>query len=246
MSKPSSTGTAASNDMITDAVQVSDESDAGEQENNVDDGTSPIPSSNPSGGRSSQGEKKVRKRKSEVWKIFKLCKLAEGEQEVNRRVECKFCEQKYKYVPGGTTSTMQRHIKGCGRIKRAKGKISGLIPICESSEHGENEIISKGWGKYCQFKSRELLSKMITVHELPFMFAEYQWFNAFMKYNNPMYQKVSRNTIKKECVKVFETEKDKLKKVFKNIDRISLTYNCWTSNQTISYMCLTAHYIDLE
>jgi hypothetical protein len=155
----------------------------------------------------------------------------EGEQEVNRRVECKFYEQKYKYVPGGTTSTMQRHIKGCGRIKRAKGKISGLIPICESSEHGENEVISKGWEKYCQFKSRELLAKMITAHELSFMFTEYQWFNAFMKYNNSMYQKVSKNTIKKECVKVFETEKDKFKKVFKNIDRISLTCDCWTSNR---------------
>jgi hypothetical protein len=58
-----------------------------------------------------------------------------------------------------------------------------------------------------------------------------------------MYQKVCRNTIKNECVKVFETEKDKLKKVLKNIDRISLTYDCWTSNQTIGYMCLTAHYI---
>jgi hypothetical protein len=78
MSKPSSIGTAASNDMIADSVQVSDESDAGEQENNVDDGTSHIPSSNPSGGRSSQGEKKVRKRKSEVWNFFKLCELAEG------------------------------------------------------------------------------------------------------------------------------------------------------------------------
>jgi hypothetical protein len=43
---------------------------------------------------------------------------------------------------------------------------------------------------------------------------------------------------------VFETEKDKLKKVFKNIERISLTCDCWTLNQTIGYMCLIAHYID--
>jgi hypothetical protein len=57
MSKPSSIDTAASNDMIADAVQVFDESDVGEQENNVDDGTSPIPSYNLSGGQSSQCEK---------------------------------------------------------------------------------------------------------------------------------------------------------------------------------------------
>jgi hypothetical protein len=103
-----------------------------------------------------------------------MCKLVEEEQKVNRRVECRFYEHKYKNVPGDTTSTMQHHIKGCGRIKRAKGKASGLILICESSEHDENEVISKGWGKYCQFKSRELLAKMIIVHELYFMFVKYQ------------------------------------------------------------------------
>jgi hypothetical protein len=40
-------------------------------------------------------------------------------------------------------------------------------------------------------------------------------------------------------------EKDKIKKI-KSIDRISLTSDCWISNQTIGYMCLTAHYIDSD
>jgi hypothetical protein len=57
---------------------------------------------------------------------------------------------------------------------------------------------------------------------------------------------VSRTTIKSDCMKVFETEKDKLTKIFKCVDRISLTSDCWTSNQTIGYMCLTAHYIDSD
>jgi hypothetical protein len=57
---------------------------------------------------------------------------------------------------------------------------------------------------------------------------------------------VSRVTIRKDCIKVFETEKDKIKKKIKNIDMISLTSDCWTSNQTIEYMCLTAHFIDSD
>jgi hypothetical protein len=33
-----------------------------------------------------------------------------------------------------------------------------------------------------------------------------------MKYSNPLYQRVSRATIKNDCIKIFETEKDKIKK----------------------------------
>ena len=87
---------------------------------------------------------------------------------------------------------------------------------------------------------------MIIAHELPFIFVKYQWFNVLMKYINPLYQRVSRSTIKSECIKVFDLEKEKIKKIFKSIDRISITSDCWTLNQTIGYMCLTAHYIDSD
>ena len=31
-----------------------------------------------------------------------------------------------------------------------------------------------------------------------------------------------------------------------SVDRISLTSDLWTSNQTLGYMCLTCHYLDAE
>lgn len=40
---------------------------------------------------------------------------------------------------------------------------------------------------------------------------------------NAIYQRVSRATIKNVYIKVFELEKEKIKKIFKSIDRISLT-----------------------
>jgi hypothetical protein len=57
---------------------------------------------------------------------------------------------------------------------------------------------------------------------------------------------VSRITIKNDCIEVFETEKDKIKRILNGVDRISLTSDYWTSNQTIGYMCLTAHYINSD
>jgi Domain of unknown function (DUF4413)/hAT family C-terminal dimerisation region len=129
--------------------------------------------------------------------------------------------------------------------KGPKVKKKGLVNF-ESCESVNATSFNYPSGGYDQMKCREILAKMIIAHELPFSFVEYQWFNILMKYNNPLFQKVSRATIRKDCIKVFETEKEKIRKIFKNIDMISLTSDCWTSNQTIGYMCLTAHFIDSD
>lgn len=41
-------------------------------------------------------------------------------------------------------------------------------------------------------------------------------------------------------------EKKKVHALLSSIDRISLTSDLWTSNQTIGYMCLTAHFLDSD
>ena len=67
-----------------------------------------------------------------------------------------------------------------------------------------------------------------------------------MRYLNPSYEFIGRKTIRAECLKVFETEKQTLAKVLKGVDFIAPTTDLWTSNQTLSYMCLVAHYIDSD
>jgi hypothetical protein len=99
-------------------------------------------------------------------------------------------------------------------------------------------------GYYDPLKIHELICKMIIVHELPFIIVEYTWFTVLLKALNPSYKKVSRNTIKADCMKLYESEKEVLKKSFKDIRKFSLTCDLWTSNQTICYMSLVAHYID--
>jgi hypothetical protein len=63
---------------------------------------------------------------------------------------------------------------------------------------------------------------------------------------NPLYEFVGRKTIRAECLKIYESKKESLAKVLKGVDFISLTTYLWTSNQTLSYMCLVAHYIDKD
>lgn len=87
---------------------------------------------------------------------------------------------------------------------------------------------------------------MIIVHEYPFRIVEHELFNKLLKILNPLFEKVLRVTIRNHCMKLFDTEKKKLKDSLVSVDRISLTADLWTSNQTVGYMCLTGHYLDSE
>ncbi|CAH9082608.1 unnamed protein product [Cuscuta europaea] len=57
----------------------------------------------------------------------------------------------------------------------------------------------------------------------------------------------SRMTVVRDVYKLFSDEKKKLQaEIKKQNQRVCLTTDCWTSLQNINYMCLTAHYIDVE
>ncbi|MFS8002830.1 putative transcription factor/ chromatin remodeling BED-type(Zn) family [Helianthus anomalus] len=160
--------------------------------------------------------------------------------------QCIYC--KHTYVSGNSKSTtsMRRHLQECGLFKKAQGKKIGFLNF----DSGKNDCDAfEGFdsnGGYNQMKIREIIAKMIIAHELPFSFVKYQWFNHLMKTMNPLYEKVSRPTITPDCIKVVDVEKKRIKKTLKKAEMVSLTSDCWTSNQTIGYMCLTAHFVDCD
>ncbi|XP_077237236.1 zinc finger BED domain-containing protein RICESLEEPER 2-like [Tasmannia lanceolata] len=93
--------------------------------------------------------------------------------------------------------------------------------------------------------SRQDLAHMIMLHEYPFKMVEHPGFIKFAKNLQPLFKMVSRNTIKSDCLAIYKKEKEKLSTVFETIPgRISLTTDMWTSNQTLGYICLTAHFVD--
>ena len=61
------------------------------------------------------------------------------------------------------------------------------------------------------------------MHEHPFSIMEEEGFNMMLKCGMLEWEKTSRNTIKKDCMQVYEAEKKKLKGLLKNINKISLT-----------------------
>ncbi|XP_077246794.1 zinc finger BED domain-containing protein RICESLEEPER 2-like [Tasmannia lanceolata] len=185
---------------------------------------------------------KKRKKKSDVWVCFVDIEIIESGKKVIKH-KCKGCQSTFTKMKGRTTSTLKRHMNSYRSLswKRPKQSTISFLPVDGSGvDFGGFGITS-----YDQMKIREIIAKMIIMHEYPFKMVEHTWFNILCKSLNLSYEKMSMNTIKVECMKVYEIEK-KLKKNFKDAGRISLTSDCWTSNQTISYMCLTAHFVDSD
>ena len=83
---------------------------------------------------------------------------------------------------------------------------------------------------------------MIILDELPFKFVENEGFRRFCSMMQPLFKPISRVTIAKDCMALYAAERKKLKSMFlKSKQRICLTTDAWTSNQNLSYMCLTSH-----
>ncbi|KAI5426971.1 hypothetical protein KIW84_032412 [Lathyrus oleraceus] len=87
----------------------------------------------------------------------------------------------------------------------------------------------------------------IVAHDLPYKFVEFQKIRDLMKYLNPDFSPILRNTAKDDVDEMFKTEKEALKKELANIpSRISLTSDIWTACISEGYICLTAHYVDFN
>ncbi|XP_011080812.1 zinc finger BED domain-containing protein RICESLEEPER 2-like [Sesamum indicum] len=100
-------------------------------------------------------------------------------------------------------------------------------------------------GKFGMEKMKESVAHWILMHEHPFSIVEEEGFNLMQRRGMPKWREITRNTAKTYCINVYEAEKKKMKSLLKNVNKISLTTNCWKSkNQKIGYMVITGHWID--
>uniref|UniRef100_A0ACD5UTW0 Uncharacterized protein n=1 Tax=Avena sativa TaxID=4498 RepID=A0ACD5UTW0_AVESA len=196
-------------------------------------------------------QRATRAKKSPVWLFFEEVRVPSKKKkgEIEIKGKCMACQKLFAKTASGTTSHWMRHLTTCDRHKlNQKSKQQKIINFqTEEEEEAEGDVETPSVVNpdYCDnARIREIICKLIIVHDMPFRIVEYKWFNILMKALNRGYKKMSRNTIRNECMKLYESEKDILKKYFKNVRKISLTCDLWTSNQTICYMSLVAHYID--
>lgn len=195
------------------------------------------------GGEDDVVPKNKRQKNSVVWGDFIEVTLPDGKA----KVECIHCKKQLAKIKTGTTSTYKRHMTNCLQRKQylRTQQLLNFQPIDVDKGINKPPFLIGPDGKYDAGKMRESIAHWIMATEQPFNTVEDEMFVYMMKTANPMFERVSRATIKADCFKVYEHEEKKLKSLVNSTSNISLTTDCWkSSHQKIEYMVITGHFID--
>jgi len=110
----------------------------------------------------------------------------------------------------------------------------------DKAKEGQNEPID-------QNNYREKMALAICRHNYAFNFVEHKGIRDIHSYLNPIARHISRNTAKSDILNLYAREKELLKAELALISsRVCLTSDMWTSLVSNGYMCVTAHYVDIN
>lgn len=175
---------------------------------------------------------------SAVWNHFKKTNINEQWKAI-----CNYCGKKLSAKTSDGTSHLHKHYSSCPR--RPYRDIRQQLLIKEQKKvDGSTDL----WSNY-HFdpeKTRKDLASMVIVHEYPLSIVDHYLFREYSADLQPLFKVPSRNTLKKDIVKIYGEEKIKNMELIEKVKgRIALTTDLWTaSNQNKGYMAITAHYID--
>ncbi|XP_050914651.1 zinc finger BED domain-containing protein RICESLEEPER 2 [Lathyrus oleraceus] len=155
-------------------------------------------------------QKSKRKKTSLVWDHFKKVELKNG-----KKWQCIHCKNNYSVVASGLTSHLMRHLKQtCHVYKKlvAQQKKLNFQPAkSKIDEKLSGPLLMNSGGKYDHERQREATAHWIMMHEHAFSIVEEEGFHFMMKCSNISYEKISRKTLKNDCIAVYEAERKKLK-----------------------------------
>ncbi|XP_021732998.1 zinc finger BED domain-containing protein DAYSLEEPER-like [Chenopodium quinoa] len=162
------------------------------------------------------------KRKAEYWKYY-----LEYVENGKLRAECKFCPKTFA-ADGNLNGSknVKNHAESCLgnpiNIEKEKGK-EKQTKLYFDQEHESSEL--KCGSRIINLNDvREALIHMIIVDELPFKHVEKPGFRHFVQVACPQFHIPSRVTIARDCLKLYYSEKEKLREMFKTCQRISVLY----------------------
>ncbi|XP_062103613.1 zinc finger BED domain-containing protein RICESLEEPER 2-like [Humulus lupulus] len=168
-----------------------------------------------------------RKKTSPAWDHFTLQKI-----DGKLKAVCNHCGRKLVGESSKGTKHLLLHMERCPVRQKQLAKNPTASPSVTFNLDPE--------------LGRKKLAEMIILHEYPLSMVEHSGFIDYSNTISPMFQMVSRNTIRSDILKIYKIEKEKFREVLeKNKSRIALTTDMWTANhQKRGYMAVTAHFID--
>uniref|UniRef100_A0A2N9GPW5 BED-type domain-containing protein n=1 Tax=Fagus sylvatica TaxID=28930 RepID=A0A2N9GPW5_FAGSY len=179
-----------------------------------------------------------RKRTSAVWNHFKLKKV-EGKM----KAQCNYCKKHLLGESKQGTNHLRTHLERCPSLK-LRGDLRRQVMMKEQGK--ANKKVSASPYNFDQEGSREDLAHMVIMHEYPLAMVDHVGFRKFVSGLQPNFKLVSRNTLKRDILKIYDYEKQKsMAKIDNNGSRVAITTDMWTSsNKKRGFMVVTGHYIN--
>ncbi|KAL7147969.1 hypothetical protein ABFS83_06G146700 [Erythranthe nasuta] len=182
-----------------------------------------------------------RRKTSDVWLHFDRVTVG-GDP----KAQCKYCKK--CLVAKSTDGTT--HLRDHATLRCIKRKFKHIRDmrqqvLVNEQNKVDGKMVLKS-GQFDQEVARRELACMIILHELPLRTVDYIGFRNYSLALQTLFKMISRNTIKRDILKIYEAEKAKIMRfVEKNASRIAITTDMWTSsNRKRGFMVFTGHYID--
>jgi hypothetical protein len=178
-----------------------------------------------------------RKLKSDVWLEFEDV-IVGGK----KKAECKWCKKLLVSGSRSGTTHLRGHLKTC-QSRKVRG---GMKQISLKLSKDENGAVLVEKYVFDQQVARKELALMICIHEYPLSMVDHAGFRRFCAALQPLFKVVSRNTIKKDILEMYEVQRISLVNFFQRCQsRVAVTTDMWTANhQKKGYMYVTIHFID--
>ncbi|KAH9705062.1 BED-type domain-containing protein [Citrus sinensis] len=194
------------------------------------------------GTQKTKRKRPAMKKRFATWNHFTLL------EDNPNKCKCNYCGKQYQCEKrrDGITN-MRNHILTCPAYKtfREQQERSQQNLTTEGGEgNAGNMVLAKGWS---QDACRRAVTKMIIMGELPLSFVDNKGFMHFWSVAILQFVMPSRRTIGWDVMDLFLEEKTMLKSLIcNNKQQMSLITDLWTSVQNMSYMVITAHFIDSD
>ncbi|KAH6783751.1 hypothetical protein C2S52_008710 [Perilla frutescens var. hirtella] len=160
---------------------------------------------------------------------------------VNDKAQCKDCNKKLSAnIKNGTKHLLEHQLR-CP-TRKTKDLKQSLI-VANMTMDGNMQLQNHSFDVD---RARLYLTYMVIMHEYPLRIVQYKWFRIFLHTLQPLLKPISRSTLWRDILKIFEEEKMSIMSILEsNKSRIAITSDTWSSsNQKKGYMAITAHFID--
>jgi hypothetical protein len=146
----------------------------------------------------------------------------------------------FSITKSSCTLTIGRHLsKYVKYVEFTSKKKQQTLSLLMEENHVGNKLSGLGILSNFSFNEKKVLehvAHMVLFHEYLFNFMEHELFNKFMKACTPHWKKISRTTIKNDCINSYNIEKRKLKALLSGLDKVNITIDMWIY---VTWVCPT-------